>query len=248
MHPRHASFTLGPRESQHRYSGEPLSCSTYNIIVQLSLPRVTETGAVRYRQTGNGTEDDHQAVIHQGYSGHIFGRKEKEIMGAAVVILPFGLAQYQSSKIGTRGMETKAGKKPHGGNSLPSWNAQRDRLSPPSPFPLIYCSLVIRIVTPLFLLLFSYFELHLARRSDTGFSDGGRGWGESTFGISGKGGRVGHWRSFFSVPPSWQGTQSVHGREGFRLLLLTLLRVLSCGSGLDEVAILCPVPIYPSMR
>ncbi len=40
----------------------------------------------------------------------------------------------------------------------PHWNAQRETLSPPSPFPLIYCSLVIRIVI---FFRFSYLFLFL---------------------------------------------------------------------------------------
>ena len=40
---------------------------------------------------------------------------------------------------------------------FPAWKAQRGILSPPPPFPLIYCSLVIRIVTFFVSLTFSYF-------------------------------------------------------------------------------------------
>jgi len=71
MHACHASITPRPRESQHRHSGARLSCNTYNIIVQLSLPRVTETRAVRHHEMGNESEDDHQAGIHHEHRGHI---------------------------------------------------------------------------------------------------------------------------------------------------------------------------------
>ena len=120
-------------------------------------------------------------------------------MGTAVIILPFGLAQSQSWKFGTREMERRAGKKdPHG--EIPSLERpERDTLSslPLPAYLLLSCNSDRHFFS--FLLPFLIFELHLARRSDTGFSDGGWGLGEGTFGIPGWGGREG-WaqEGFFS--------------------------------------------------